>query len=78
MTDADKLERIRSIVADHDAYGLTRHHEMVLDLTDVLAEKGEPEGGADLYDPATRTVLAHPAQKLAVKAFAAELPRRKP
>lgn len=73
MTDADKLERIRSIVADHDAYGLSRHHEMVLDITEVLAEK---EGGADLYDPATRTVLAHPAQKLAVKAFEAELAER--
>lgn len=36
MTDADKLERIRSIVRDHDAYGLSRHHEMLLDITDVL------------------------------------------
>lgn len=39
MTDADKLERIRSIVADHDAYGLSSHHEMVLDITDVLGTK---------------------------------------
>lgn len=67
MTDADKLERIRSIVADHDAYGLSRHHDLVLDLREVLAE-----GGPDLYDPATRTVLAHPAQKLAVEAFRRE------
>ncbi|HET8957350.1 MAG TPA: hypothetical protein VFM95_02720 [Microcella sp.] len=52
MTDADKLERIRSIVADHDAYGLSRHHEMVLDITDVLAEKpeGEEEDSAEEYD----------------------------
>ena len=42
MTDADKLERIRSIVRDHDAYGLTRHHEMVLDITDVLANESTP------------------------------------
>lgn len=32
-----------------------------------------PEGGPDLYDPRTRTVLAHPAQKLAIEAFAREL-----
>jgi hypothetical protein len=52
MTDADKLERIRSIARDHEAYGLSRHHEMVLDITDVLAEKGEgPE-------PTTRAQFA--------------------
>lgn len=33
----------------------------------------EPEGGPDLYDEKTRTVLAHPAQKLAVAAFKREL-----
>lgn len=31
-----------------------------------------PEGGPDLYDPKTRTVLMHPAQKLAVAAFERE------
>jgi hypothetical protein len=52
MTDADKLERIRSIVADHDAYGLSRHHEMVLDITDVLFSKsGAPVTEAGAVDP---------------------------
>lgn len=31
--------------------------------------------GPDLYDPATRTVLAHPAQKLAVQAWKREQER---
>lgn len=38
----------------------------------LLEEPSEPEGGPDLYDHETRTVLAHPAQKLAVQAFARE------
>lgn len=42
----DKLDRIKAIVCDHEAYGLSRHHEMVLDLCDVLgmvlASKAEP------------------------------------
>jgi len=75
MTDADKLERIRSIVADHDAYGLSPHHDIVLDIQDVLDGTEEPvEAGPDLYDPATRTWLAHPAQKLAVEAFKRDKP----
>lgn len=61
MTDADKLERIRSIVRDHDAYGLSRHHEMVLDITDVLAEESEAEGAAPSRE--------HRAQKRSVQAF---------
>lgn len=53
-------------------------HERVLtpwmrgSLEVMRVSRPEPEGGPDLYDPATRTVLAHPAQKLAVQAFARE------
>lgn len=38
----------------------------------------QAEGGPDLYDPRTRTVLAHPAQKLAVQAFARERTEAEP
>jgi len=38
----------------------------------------EQEGGPDLYDPKTRQILAHPAQKLAVAAFTAEELQRTP
>jgi hypothetical protein len=38
----------------------------------------EKEGGPDLFDAATNQVLAHPAQKLAVQAFAAEAAEPKP
>lgn len=34
----------------------------------------EPEGGPDIYDPKTRQVIAHPAQKLAIKAWKDCLP----